>query len=62
MVEGPGVQPVRVCLERNAECFKGSVQLAGRKKPLRHLIAMSEELGSSNMSASFGENFVGRLK
>jgi len=55
MVEGPGVQPVRVCLERNAECFKGSVQLAGRKKPLRHLIAMSEELGSSNMSASSGK-------
>ena len=24
---------------RNAQCFKGSVQLAGRKKPLRHLIA-----------------------
>ncbi len=58
MVEGPGVQPVRVCLERNAECFKGSVQLAGRKKPLRHLIAMSEELGSSNMSASSGKTLL----
>ena len=33
MVEGPGVQPIRVCLERNPQCFKGSVQLAGRKKP-----------------------------
>jgi hypothetical protein len=22
MVEGPGVQPTRVCLERNAQCFK----------------------------------------
>jgi len=32
MVEGPGVQPIRVCLERNAQCFKGSVQLTGRKK------------------------------
>ena len=40
MVEGPGVQPIRVCLERNAQCFKGSVQLAGRKKPLRHLIGL----------------------
>jgi hypothetical protein len=38
MVEGPGVQPIRVCLERNPQCFKGSVQPAGRKKPLRHLI------------------------
>ena len=37
MVEGPGVQPIRVCLEGNAQCFKGSIQLPGRKKPLRHL-------------------------
>ena len=51
MVEGPGVQPIRVCLERNAQCFKGSVQLSGRKKPLRHLIALSEEFASSNISA-----------
>jgi hypothetical protein len=52
MVEGPGVQPIRVCLERNAQCFKGSVQLAGRKKPLRHLIGMSEKLASGNMSSN----------
>jgi hypothetical protein len=51
MVEGPAVQPIRVCLERNAQCFKGSVQLAGRKKPLRHLIALSEELDASKVSA-----------
>jgi hypothetical protein len=54
MVEGPDVQPVRVCLERNAQCFKGSVQVAGRKKPLRHLIGLSEEFASNNMSASAG--------
>lgn len=52
MVEGPGVPPIRVCLERNAQCFKGSVQLAGRKKPLRHLIGMSEELASGGRSAT----------
>ena len=54
MVEGPGVQPIRVFLERNPECFKGSIQLAGHKKPLRHLIALSEELTSSNVSARSG--------
>jgi len=53
MVEGPGVQPIRVCLERNAQCFKGSVQLRGRKKPLRHLIALSEEFAASNVPASW---------
>jgi hypothetical protein len=57
-VEGPGVQPIRVCLERNAQCFKGSIQLAGRKKPLRHLIGLSEELAASNVSASSGRTLL----
>jgi hypothetical protein len=55
MVEAPNVQPIRVCLERNAQCFKGSIQLAGRKKPLRHLIGMSEEFASGNISANPGK-------
>src|SRR5208337_1635630 len=58
MVEGPGVQPIRACLERNAQCFKGSVQLAGRKRPLRHLIALSEEFASSNVSAGSGRTLL----
>lgn len=58
MVEGPGVQPIRVCLERNAQCFKGSIQLAGRKKPLRHLIALSEEFASSDVSATSGRTLL----
>jgi len=58
MVEGPNVQPIRVCLERNAQCFKGSVQLAGRKKPLRHLIGLSEEFASSNVSAGSGRTLL----
>ncbi|MGA8065603.1 MAG: hypothetical protein WB951_25655, partial [Candidatus Sulfotelmatobacter sp.] len=57
-VEGPGVQPIRVCLERNPQCFKGSVQLAGRKKPLRHLVAFSEEFASSNISAGSGRTLL----
>src|ERR1700728_2978343 len=58
MVEGPGVPPIRVCVERNARCFKGSVQLAGRNKPLRHLIALSEEFASSSGSASSGRTLL----
>jgi hypothetical protein len=58
MVEGPDVPPIRVCLERNAQCFKGSIPLAGRKKPLRHLIGMSEELASGNMSANSGRTLL----
>src|SRR6266567_2882293 len=58
MVEGPGIQPIRVCLERNAQCFKGSMQLAGRKKPLRHFIAMSEEFASGSISATSGRTLL----
>jgi hypothetical protein len=58
VVEGPGVPPTRVCLERNPQCFKGSVQLPGRKRPLRHLIALSEEFASSNASASSGRTLL----
>lgn len=58
MVDGPDLQPIRVCLERNAQCFKGSIQLAGRKKPLRHLIGMSEEFASANVSASSGRTLL----
>ena len=58
MVEGLGVQPIRVCLERNAQCFKGSIPLTGRKKPLRHLIALSEEFASSNSLAGSGRTLL----
>jgi hypothetical protein len=58
MVEGPDVQPTRVCLERNAQCFKGSIQVPGRKKPLRHLIGMSEEFASGNMSSRAGRTLL----
>jgi len=58
MVEGPRVQTIRICLERNAQCFKGSLQLAGRKKPLRHLIGLSEEFALANMSASSGRTLL----
>src|SRR4029077_18106776 len=51
MVEGPQVPLTRVCLERNAQCFKGSIQLRGQKNPLRHLIGVSEKFASESLSA-----------
>jgi len=59
MIEGPEVPPTRVCLERNAQYFKGSLQLRERKKPLRHLIGMSEEFASGSVSASSGKTLLG---
>jgi hypothetical protein len=58
MVEGPAVPPIRICLERNAETFKGSIQLADRKKPLRHLVAISEEFASAKASLNSGKTLV----
>lgn len=58
MIEGPEVPPVRVCLERNAQCFKGSIQIPGRKKPLRHLIGLSEGFASANRSATSGRTLL----
>lgn len=52
MVEAPGVAPIRICLERNPECYKGSVLPNERKKPLRHLIGVSEELASATSSGN----------
>lgn len=58
MVEAAGVPPVRVCLERNAQVYKGGIQLSGRKKPLRHLIGLSEELIATNSAASSGKTLL----
>jgi len=58
MVEGPGVPPIRVCLERNAQCFKGAIQISGRKKPLRHLIGMSAELAAGNIAVGTGRTLL----
>lgn len=61
MIEGPEIPAVRVCLERNALCFKGSLQLPGRKKPLRHLIGMSEEFASGSLQENSGKTLLGAL-
>ena len=42
-IEGPGVETVHASLGRKAQVHKASVQLPDRKKPLRHLIGMSQD-------------------
>ena len=43
-IEGPAVERIRVSLGRNAQTYRASLQLTDRKRPLRHLIGISEEL------------------
>lgn len=56
MVEGPGVAPIRVMLGRNAQCYRGSIQLADRKRAVRHVVGISEELATA--SASTGRTLL----
>jgi hypothetical protein len=46
-IEAPDQTSHRVCLGANAECYRGSLQLEGQKRPLRHLVAVSEELAQT---------------
>lgn len=55
-IEGPGVERISVCLGRNAQTNKGALQLADRRKPLRHLIGISEEF--STPSAATGRTLL----
>jgi hypothetical protein len=43
-VEAPDESAFRVTLGAKAECYRGSLRLEEHKRPLRHLVAISEEL------------------
>jgi hypothetical protein len=43
-IEGPGLEAIQVSLGRNSQTNRSSLQLSDRKKPLRHLIGISEDL------------------
>lgn len=55
-IEGPNVERISVSLGRNAQMNKGALQLADRKKPLRHLVGISEEF--STPSAATGRTLL----
>ena len=50
-IEAPGVAPIRALLGRNAQCYRGSIQLADRKRAVRHVIGVSEEFAPASVSA-----------
>jgi len=55
-IDGPGVERISVSLGRNAQTNKGAIQLPDRKKPLRHLVGISEEF--STPSAATGRTLL----
>ena len=43
-IEAPDQTSFHLTLGANAECYRGSLQVDGYKRPFRHLVAISEEL------------------
>jgi hypothetical protein len=50
-VSGPGLDSMWVTLGEGAECFRGTLNLPGRKRPVRHLVAISAELAKTRPGA-----------
>ena len=46
-VRGPGFPALQVVVGEDPEVFRGSASIAGRKRPVRHLLAISKELALS---------------
>lgn len=55
-IQSPDVAGIHVSLGRNAQTHRAALQLADRKRPLRHLIGVSEEL--INNAASTGRTIL----
>ena len=52
-VEAPGIDPVTATVREDAQCFRGTINIAGRK-PIRHLVAISAELAKTRAGADPG--------
>ena len=44
---GPQFNRIMVCLGKDADVYRGSINIPGRRRPLRHLVAISEELSQT---------------
>jgi hypothetical protein len=49
-VRGPGIDAVTATLGEGAQCFRGTISIAGRK-PIRHLVAISAEMAQTRPGA-----------
>lgn len=50
-LEATGLTPIQALLGRNAQCYRGSIQLTDRKRAVRHVIGMSEEFSTATASS-----------
>lgn len=52
-VEASAIEPMTTSLGENAQCFRGTINIAGRK-PIRHLVAISAELVKTRPGVDLG--------
>jgi hypothetical protein len=45
-IEAPGIDPLTTSVGEDAQCFRGTITIAGRK-PIRHLVGISAELAKT---------------
>jgi len=57
-VEGPGLEPLLVNMGKDAQCYRASIQLSTSKRPLRHLIAVSQEFRAEVNSETSGRTLL----
>ena len=55
-VEGPDFAALELSLGEKAECYRGSVSLPGRRRPVRHLVAVSADLAATRLGAAIESN------
>lgn len=55
-LEGPNFEAAEVSLGEKAECYRGSFSMPGRRRAVRHLVAVSAELASTRLGAATGSN------
>src|SRR6266403_433953 len=50
-IQLPGGTPIAASLSLDAQCFRGSMAIPGRKRPARHLVAVSAEVAKTKPGA-----------
>lgn len=48
-IDGPGLEPSLLELGEKAECFRGSLSVPGRRRAVRHLVAVSAEMAATRL-------------
>lgn len=54
--EGPDFSSVELSLGEKAECYRGSLNLSGRRRAVRHLVAVSAQMAQTRLGGGMESN------